>query len=339
MDIPAELSLESMSVALAGRLDPLVPIYVLIDPLLGEPLPELAEAVSECTDLEALNNARSSAWESEVFALALDETIELEVHRHPYLVSVPDLGAIALTNSARIAFEERAWALASGQAPYRIGGWLQSACDPAILCAEIARLCRLHTECSVARPARYLRMADRRVLAMLRHVMGEASIGARLPSLSQWIWLDDGGSLERVSRSGPGCDEALVIPKATWTRLARGMDIHPVRARWFGMAADARPDFDRVEDALAHARAMSATWPARFQDGADRQAWALLYLLFGDLSGQSDIETLLQHGDPAYPEGPGEPAEPFHLLFDAALEAAVRMRLKVARSPIREEHS
>ncbi|TVO58819.1 hypothetical protein [Denitromonas halophila] len=333
-----DITSESLSAKLTSQLDPVVPTFVLVDPMLGEPLPELVEAANECAGLDELNGMRSKAWQGAVFALVLDETIELEAHRHPYLVSV-DPVTQALPNSARIAFEERARALTQGAAPYRIGGWLQSARDPQVLCGEIARLCRLCTQGGVARPARYLRMADRRVLALLRHVLGEQSIGSRLPSLSQWVWLDDAGELERLSRTEPTTDKALVIPPVAWSRLALGMDIHPVRARWIGMASDARTDFDRVERALAHAGTMSIKWPARFQDSADRQAWALLYLLFGDLSGQRSIEMLLRQGDPAHPEGPGEPAEAFHLLFDAAFDVAVRMRLEASHSPTLEENS
>ncbi|TVO68405.1 hypothetical protein [Denitromonas ohlonensis] len=333
-----DITPESLSAKLTSQLDPVVPTFVLVDPMLGEPLPELVEAVNECADLDELNDMRSKVWQGAVFALVLDETIELEAHRHPYLVSVDPMTQ-ALPNSARIAFEERARALAQGTAPYRIGGWLQSARDPQVLCGEIARLCRLRTQGGVARSARYLRMGDRRVLALLRHVLGEQSIGSRLPSLSQWLWLDDAGRLERLSRIEPTTDKALVIASVAWSRLALGTDIHPVRARWLGMAPDAHTDFDRVERALAHAGAMRTKWPARFQDSADRQAWALLYLLFGDLSGQPGIDALLRQGDPAHPEAPGEPAEAFHLLFDAAFDVAVRMRLDASRSPTLEENS
>ena len=144
----------------------------------------------------------------------------------------------------------------------------------------------------------------------------------RLPGLDRWLWLDDAAGLRAIERCGVATTEPLVIDRAAWQRLANGSDLHPVRARLIGLKPDAASQFDRIEAALEAGRAVATRWPARFTTARDVQDWALLTLLFGDLKEHPEVIRILAHGDLECPELPGEPPEPFHLLLDAAIDAA-----------------
>lgn len=314
--------------ALMTRLDSLVPSFVLVDPFLGEPAGALNDELLGCDDVQAMNDARGAFWKAEVFPVALDEALGIASHQQPYLVECSTAQGDTLAETARIAVQERAQALASGLAPYRIGGWLQSARAPEDICAALSRLCPLTTRPKRLTSARYLRVADRRVLGLLCHVLGAGQIMARLAGLDRWIWLDDGGGLCAIERSEHQTLEPLVLDGTTWPRIARGSDLHPVRARLIAAEPDSKADFDRIDAALKRAREIARRWPARFATGRDVQDWALLALIFGDLENDPAVIQILAHGDPAFPEALDDPPEPLHLLMDAAFKAALRTREK-----------
>ena len=316
------LDSEALAQELVARLDPLVPAFLLIDPFLREPTESLNEAVQRCEDAHALSDARSAYWEATVFPVSLSDKLRIPRHQHPYVVECSMVRPGVLEETVRLAVQERGRALATGLAPYCIGGWLQSTSAPDELCATLSRLSQLRTSPSTLAAARYLRIADRRALGLLCHVLGPEQIMTRLPGLDRWLWLDDAAGLRAIERSGVATTEPLVIDRAAWQRLANGSDLHPVRARLIGLKPDAASQFDRIEAALEAGRAVATRWPARFTTARDVQDWALLTLLFGDLKEHPEVIRILAHGDLECPELPGEPPEPFHLLLDAAIDAA-----------------
>ena len=333
----AQVSIDSLTSALMDRLDPLVPTMLLVDPLLGEPIPELVEASEICADIEDLNDARASAWRGEVFSVPLDVSIPVRSALHPYLVELAGLSPDTLGESVRIAIEERSRAMHKGIAPHRLGGWFQTA-QPQRLVVQLAKLCRLRTQSGAGGKARYLRIADRRVFGWLRHVVGSAQIDARIPALQRGFWLDDTGALKQAGGAGGTSDAPLIVSVAEWGRLSLGDELHPVRARWLGIDPGASGDYEAVEWALEQARQTASRWPSRFVTSTDRQSWALMALLYGDLSPEAGIERLLRHGDPEYPEAPGQPPEPFHSLFAVACNVVEQNRLPRSKSSMLEQH-
>jgi len=321
-------ALESLGKALLNQFDPLVPVFVLVDPLLGEPDDELNESLQACDSAHAAIEARSAFWKADVFPVALDEAMGVRTGRQPYLVECLPERRDMLIATLRMALQERSRALATGLAPYRIGGWLQSASAPERLCQALAELCRLRTRPDRLTPAKYLRVADRRVLGLLCHVVGSEQIMGRLPGLDHWSWLDDSGELRAIARTQRKAFDPIVFDNCTWPRMDHGTGIHVVRARLIGMAPGAEAGFERIESALDRARHFAARWPLRFTSARDVQDWALLELLYGDLTNHPQISRILAHGDPDFPEGPDDPPEPFHLLMDAAAMAVPSTRAK-----------
>ena len=315
-------------VSLVGKLDPLVPLYLLIDPFAGEPFAPLDEVAREADGLEALMAARSAFWKREVFRVPLEARISLHVSKHPYLVALLGTDDLWCAQSVRIASSERAQALESGAAPYRIGGWLQSSAAPEALAEQIGRLCTLRVAAGIVTKARYLRLADRRALALICHVVDKSPVSERMPALRRWLWLDDSGRIETLEATREPLhqhgdpDDRLVLGREAWQRIVQGTSIHSVRARLIAAKPGALADFARIESALTRARAFAARWPARFVDDLDLQAWTLLNLCAGDVEDNEAVLSVLRNGDPNFPETDDDPPEPFHLLVDAARAAA-----------------
>lgn len=339
MENTSEVALGPLISELHARLDPLVPTFILIDPLLGEPLPELAEESSNCTDLNALNKARVASWRANVHVVELDRSIEILPRQRPYLVELGMHSSSELNRSVEIAIEERRSAMQTGLAPYRIGGWLQSACEPDEICEELSSLCMLRTQANVGRPARYLRLADRRCLDFVDHVLGGSAIALRVQTVDRWVWLADNGVLKAVSGRQGVSDQPLVISIRDWERLKYGADIHRVRTQWIGSDQVGEHDYERVEHALHHARKMARQWPGRFPSEADIHAWALLCLRHRDVAGNKRIQMLLENGDPNFPEAQGDPLTPFHQLFEIACSEVLGMQADTLRAGAEESDS
>jgi hypothetical protein len=306
----------------AEHLDAAQALYLLIDPLAGEPA-WIADAVAaDEQDASALQRQRAKAWQREVFGIALDDAVNLGPSMHPYLVALegvqdPWLSATAELGVAEFNECQEPRAVGQGSAAHRIGGWLQSGHDPAALALTLGALLRLNA--AARSPYKYLRLADRRVLALVHAVVGEPALSAALGGIERWVYLDCLGRYAKVKGSGKE-PQALQINAEQWQLLALGHRVHPTIAQWLmhrrqQQAGQTEPP-PRVEDVLR--RALDAVqsaahgarrWPHRFAAEPDHIAWAVLVMLHPQFDQRTDVAALLQHD-----RSSSEPAAPLHAI-------------------------
>ncbi len=298
---------------LRAGMDRLTPLFVLIDPMVGEPLPGLG-APEPGADMNLL---RKQLWQREIVEIALPTVIALPPHLHPYLVQLhgPDDPLLSLTLD--LANDERAAAQAGGldgegRAAHRIGGWLQSSMRPEELAAIVATMCRLDTDAYTK--ATYLRLGDRRVLDLLCHVVDDSRVASQFGRLQSWDYLDPAGRLRRLRSP---CEQAapLRLSAGEWQRLERGALLHRTVAQWLGEIAQTDgvlPEalYAAAESAVNHAASAARVWPHRFKTAGDEVAWAVLSLLNPTLPHSHAVLRLL--ADSGSEDDPPEPMRYLH---------------------------
>nr|WP_315189129.1 DUF4123 domain-containing protein [uncultured Albidiferax sp.] len=304
MNLLTEASLADLTTAL----DPIDSVYLLVDPLLGEPVP-LADAQNLAAS--AVQGARELAWVRPIIPVVLHSQITLPAHLHPYLVELDGLSDVWLGLSLEIAQGElqaaQSGGLAgTGAATHAIGGWLQSGRPAQELAQQLASLSNVHP--LVSTPARYQRIADRRVFDWLRHVVGDAPLAAEFGPIYRWVYLDALGQLACLERATATTEtfcatSSIPMQPVEWRRFMQGRALHTTLARWLGQLrikqaplsrAITAECYERTENALALAASAAMRWPARFKTPEDWSAWAALTLLHPALLENSDVQRLLE---------------------------------------------
>lgn len=309
-----------------AALDSVVPIFVLIDPMLGEPIAMLG--IEPGVDPQPI---REKAWQRGVVQIALAERCTLPPHQHPYLVALSGPHDPLLELTLELAQDERRAAMAdgldgTGKGVHHIGGWLQSGMHAEQLAARLGSLMRVNT--SAITTATYLRLADRRALAMLRHVVGDQRVVAQFGRLQSWIYLDAHGRLATL-RSVDEEAVALRLDRKEWLAMEDGEALNRSLAQWLGEAErigdrgplqiPAQGLYSPLKNALANARQAMQRWPHRFPKLADQTAWCALVLLNPALPANAAVNTLLDQTGTD-----DEPVEPFrscHRDVSALLQA------------------
>ena len=275
--------------SLTQALDWAQPLYILIDPIAGEPV-GLGEV--DVADRQALQAARARSWGSEILDIKLPSRIDLPEHLHPYLVMPEQLNAPCVQLSCDLAQSERETALSggvggTGQSVHRIGAWLQSGRNPSEVAEHLAQLMRLDTE--VRTKASYLRLADQRAFAWLRHVLGDGVLSAHMGPIGRWLYLGASGEIEHLVCHGDSNRPSRPrITAEQWGLLERGPLVHRALARALGqLAMDAEPPlasdeailFQLAWPSVKTAVAAASTHPNALQTDDDLTAWASLTLL------------------------------------------------------------
>jgi hypothetical protein len=282
-------------------LDPITPILVLIDPMLGEPIPG-ADALASNADLQI---QREVLWQRPVTCIELPRRVPLPIGKHPYLVELQGISDPLLEETLALAHAESSAALADGMdgegaAAHRIGGWLQSSMHLPQLAQHLSSLLQVNTEARTR--STYLRLVDRRVLALLRHVVGDHRVASQLGRLQRWIYLDMQGQL--TSLESPSEDVALLrLSEKEWQTMEQGEALHRTMAQWLGETArsgeislcrqPAQQLYAPVSAAIAVARRAAARWPHRFTHPIDEVVWAALTLLHPLLPRNEAVHALL----------------------------------------------
>lgn len=322
----APLSLADAT-TLRAALDPVTPILILVDPMLGEPLPFGAP---EGADIQA---ARAAMWERPVMPIALSPRIKLPPHQHPYLVALEGLSDPLLETALEIAQDERMQAQSDGldgegAAAHRIGGWLQSSLHFSELAEHLSAMLQVNTEARTN--ATYLRLVDRRVLALLCYVLGDTLVAQSLGRLQNWVYLDAQGQISTLNTMGEACSP-LRLDHEQWARMQAGEMVNRTLALWLGEAH--RRGLDDVRNTPSQAlyaplfnavaRAMQAAQirPHRFQQPLDQSVWAALLLLDPEMEHSDTVIQLLNSTSAL--DDPSEPAEPLRYLHHA-INALVR---------------
>jgi len=308
---------------LTATLDAASPSFVLIDSMLGEPIPLEIPPGAEVGNAAALNRLRSAAWQRNTFTVVLPKTIALPLHLHPYLVALQGPVDPWLAPTLKQAMDETDQALAnglagSGSAPHRVGGWLQSHLAPEDLVAQLARMMSVNT--SAYTTARYQRLADRRALDWLCCVVGEQRMCGQLGAIQRWIYLDACGQVTQLQSTGEAAATLRLTP-AEWGRFMLGDMLHPTVARWMGElvhmatatpAHDTHALYSRAFTALQNVDAAMKMHPKRFMHPQDRVAWAAMTLAYPGIEKNPAVRELLN----AQPSA-DEPPETLHTLCAA----------------------
>jgi hypothetical protein len=215
-----------------------VPLYLLVDPLAGDILPQID--LPEGANVDAVKQFREAAWGRPVHLVELTPNVNLEADSWPYLVAFEGMDDPWLETSLDLAREEReaAWNAGldgTGHAVHRIGGWLQTKLAGEFLAALLARWMNLETEGQVSE--KYLRLADARVLGLLIAVLGVETVQAKMGRLRRWLYLDAQGNLRHLETSDPRRAEStqpLRLSREQWFKMTLGPVIHGAIARSFG---------------------------------------------------------------------------------------------------------
>lgn len=308
------MSVDALVSSLAASLETGIPTFVLVDPLLGEPVPVEHRDVSAAV---ALVRAREQAWLRPVHIVELAPGIDLPLHQHPYLVELHGPGDPKLTETMEMATEELSQSqsdglASSGSAPHRIGGWLQSSLAAPKLTQSLSDMMRVNTQAITT--ARYQRLADRRAFGLLRQLVGDERVARQLGRIQSWAYLDPCGTLAWL-RSSEETVTPLRLTQSEWAVFMRGELLHPMLARWLGeralraasgsaSAPDVRTCYLQANAALERAQVAAQRWPRRFTRPSDRVAWAALTLLYPDIDQRAEVVNLLD--DPVVANEPLE---------------------------------
>lgn len=302
--------------------DPLTPIFVLVDPMVGEPLPGLGlpDASADATAV------REEGWGRAIVPVELSKTVALPPHQHPYLVALHGIDDPLIDLTFDIAEEERLASQAGGlggdgRAAHRIGGWLQSSMQHEELAALVSAMCRVNTDARTN--ATYLRLADRRVLDLLCHVAGYARVAHQFGRLQSWTYLDSCGQL-RYLRSSSEPVEPLRLSRSEWLILEDGELLHRSIAQYLGESSSEEvailnTPYRNAELAASAAKDAARRWPHRFINNHDKAKWATLFLLYQSGLQLPEISRLLDDAG-----SKDEPAEPLRYLYDD-IRAIVRL--------------
>ena len=303
---------------LRACLIPDTPILVLIDPMLGEPLPSNAP---DGVDVQA---TREAMWQRPIQRIALSTRTALPPPQHPYLVELEGMTDPLLEAMLEIAQDERLQAQTDGldgegAAAHRIGGWLQSTMHLPALAEHLSTMLQVNTE--VQTKATYLRLVDRRVLALLRHVVGDTLVTQQFGRLQNWAYLDVHGQISTLKTMGETVSP-LRLDRGQWAQMQAGEMVNRTLALWLGETrrrglADtcnvpAQSLYESLFNAIARADEATQTWPHRFQQLLDQSVWAALLLLDPAVEHNASVHQLLKNTGSQ--EDPTEPAEPLRFL-------------------------
>lgn len=237
--------------------------YLLIDPMLGDPL--LSDGVPAEWPLEQINVLRNEAWQRTTRALQLPTSLGLDAALAPYIVELHGTQDPWLADSVAWAVQEtvHTWTAEPDQAsPHRVGGWLQTSAVNDNLVERLSACLQLSAR--GAGHARYLRLADRRVLGLAHHVLGQARMAQALYPVARWLWLDPKTALQTIEVPPAGDPQspsvcALREPlaqfsAAQWKTMGLGPKAHHAMATSIGrLLAQALATAPNAWPAVGHA--------------------------------------------------------------------------------------
>ncbi|AKJ28560.1 hypothetical protein AAW51_1869 [Caldimonas brevitalea] len=318
---------------LQAVLDPMAQVFVLVDPLVSEPF-----ALEEPGTLAGLQAQREAFWQRPLTRIELPGRVALPVHHHPYLVELQGRTDPLLAETFERAQADRVRARADGldgvgMSAQPIGGWLQCSLYGEQLAQVLLPLLQVNTEART--DAKYLRLTDRRVLALLRSVVGDARIECCFGALQAWASLDVHGHITVLRSHGAIAENQtpprLRLSREEWLQMMQGASLHRIldmslgaleqqaglasrleAAPRYSAALTHRPGaelFGPAQAALACANEAAQRWPHRFTGPQDFIVWGALSLLHRSLRSVKGVppsvdELMRDQGTP------DEPAEP-----------------------------
>jgi hypothetical protein len=312
MQLP-EAPVQSELEKLRAGIDAATPLFVLIDPMVGEPVDGIGTPPPDADPA----SLRAESWGRNVLTIELPKSISLPLTQYPYLIQLNGADDPLLELTFELAMEEQIAARSggldgSGRAAHRIGGWLQSSMRWHDLSKLLASMCTVNTEAITN--ASYLRLGDRRVLDLLRHVAGDDRVSAQLGRIQSWRYLDSHGKLCRLD--SPAEEPVpLLLSVAEWHEMAGGELLHRALAMYAGdesisASRTTLPGYQAAKHAIAEAVAAARIWPHRFRALDDNLVWATLVLWRPTIGREPAIRALL-----AQPGTDEDPPEPVRFLY------------------------
>ena len=273
-----------MLAALAALLDPGLPVWLLVDPMLGDPLPNAQSPAQDAA--EAVQQRRCSAWGRDVRGLHVDAPM-LAPCQQPYLVAMQGPADPWLAHTLELSHQELATTredglAGTGRGPHAVGGWLQTQASGEALAASLNTLLRLQAPRRTE--ARYLRMADRRCLDALDALLGRDAWTAKLGFVRRWAWLDGLGHLACAEIDSQPAAQPITFAADAWRDFQLAPLVNPVLARWLGAApvlasCEMPQAWRQALQALQHARHAAQSHRRHLGHEADVLAYAVLALL------------------------------------------------------------
>ncbi len=273
-----------MLAVLTALLDPGLPVWLLIDAMLGDPLPNAQSPAQDAA--AAVQQRRSSAWGRDVQGLLVDAPM-LAPGQQPYLVAMQGPADPWLAHALKLAQQElddtREDGLAgTGRGPHAVGGWLQTQASGEALAASLNTLLRLQAPRRTE--ARYLRLADRRCLDALDALLGRDAWTAKLGVVRRWAWLDGLGHLACAEIDCEPPVQPITFAAGAWRDFQLAPLVNTTLARWLGavptpVSYEMSQAWRQALQALQHARHAAQSHRRHLDHEADVLAYAVLALL------------------------------------------------------------
>lgn len=213
-----------------------LPLFVLIDPLLGDihPVDEITTDMAK-SELEAI---RSHVWQRPVHGIDLHENLPIDTAYAPYIVELqgPDdpwaIRTLEIAQAECLQAYEGGLA-GSGTVPRKIGGWLHSSLIGPTLAHVLSQWMRLDTVTRT--PAKYLRLGDSRVLDLLVHAAGKDNFANHMGRVTQWSYFNPIGRWQHLlSAQADLAARPIRLSAAQWTQMSLGSMLHPAVAQAYG---------------------------------------------------------------------------------------------------------
>jgi hypothetical protein len=259
-------------------------IYILIDPILGEPLGVELE-------IQSLQRSREAFWQSTIHQITLDKATKLPIQLHPYLIEINDVEHPLLESLFELAIDECIANLGGGLnddsgCAHHIGGWIQSKKTPEELCTHMSDLFKLRISQLHPRLT-YLRLADPRVMSLTHYLLGH-DLNKCLQGVLLWSYLTPLGALKVIQPNeyvGP-----LELPLSIWKVVRDGEILNRALKCWLESNPDLLNMYDENEiyhqlvEGIHEAHQASFIWKKLLASEADKARWAVTKLCHPSLS-------------------------------------------------------
>jgi hypothetical protein len=236
-EVPHPL-LDALAASLRRHLDDGA-VYLLIDPFLGDAEPPI---------------------DTHPRPRVPNDDVQVADARWPYLIEIKSAQDPLLAQSIVWAASEHLHACVNGSGAYRVGGWLQPHAenDGPALARQVGALLVAGDR---SRIGRCLRLADRRVLALLNPPQLSVEACAidwalQLKGMAHWIYLDANFKLQALhGRPGLAAASPLRLTVAHWRLVADAEPINRSLMAWQGFRHPLPDDaLSQVTTALERAR-------------------------------------------------------------------------------------
>ncbi|MCX7207421.1 MAG: DUF4123 domain-containing protein [Proteobacteria bacterium] len=206
-------------------------LYLLIDPMLGEPRPLDGGPDAEPPEnTPTLQDSRTAAWDGRCITMLTFSEPPLPYAQLPYLVQLQGKEDPLFAESIQIALENNLALLDRGFGGLPVCAWLQSHAGSEELAAWLARMMQQRIKGQTGK--RYLRAGDPRTLPLLLALLGEERISLWLGPVSNWYFLSIDGRVTHLQSTG-GSQATLTLKPHEAETILDAEAINRTLAQWY----------------------------------------------------------------------------------------------------------